>query len=85
MHGQVLEITPSDAERAMKVLHAAQEAGKLSLESVEMYGALIHVTSLDVKASQRVIKRELREANIDPGSMTVVEPSLEDVFIACMR
>ncbi|MEJ2550001.1 MAG: ABC transporter ATP-binding protein [Anaerolineales bacterium] len=85
MRGQVLEIAPADAERAVKVLRAAQESGKLALESVELYGSLLHVTVADVQASEKAIRKELRGASIDPGTITVVEPSLEDVFIASMR
>jgi ABC-2 type transport system ATP-binding protein len=85
MRGQVLEIAPADAERAIKVLRAAQESGGLALKSVELYGSLLHVTVGDVQASEKAIRKELRGANIDPGTITVVEPSLEDVFIASMR
>lgn len=85
MRGQVLEIAPADAERAIKVLREAQESGELALESVELYGSLLHVTVGDVQASETAIRKELRGANIDPGTITVVEPSLEDVFIASMR
>ena len=85
MRGQVLELAPSDTEEAMKVLRAAQEAGRLPVEGLEMYGALIHVTVRDVAASERAIGEELRAAKLDPGSITIVDPSLEDVFIASMR
>ncbi len=85
MRGQVLEIAPSDAERAIKVLRTAQESGELALQGVELYGSLIHVTVEDVQASEAAIRKELGEANIDSGTITVVEPSLEDVFIASMR
>jgi hypothetical protein len=38
-----------------------------------------------VLTHQPAIEYQLREAGIDPGSMAVIEPSLEDVFIASMR
>jgi ABC-2 type transport system ATP-binding protein len=85
MRGQVLEIAPSDPERAMKALRAAQESGDLALQAVELYGSLIHVTVGDVQAGEAAINQVLREANIDSGAVSVVEPSLEDVFIASMR
>jgi ABC-2 type transport system ATP-binding protein len=85
MRGQVLEIAPSDPELAMKVLRSAQESGDLALQAVELYGSLIHMTVRDVHASEAVIERELRQANIDCDAISVVEPSLEDVFIASMR
>lgn len=85
MQTQVLEITPSDAEGAIKVLREAREAGRLPIENVELYGSLLHVTAQDVKACERLVKKELRRVKIDPGMIEVIEPSLEDVFIASMR
>ena len=85
MHGQVLEIAPSDAAKSVKILRAAQQSGKLTLEDVELYGSLVHVVAADMKKHKKAIANELRQADIDPGQMAIIEPSLEDVFIACMR
>jgi hypothetical protein len=38
-----------------------------------------------VRKTQRAIASELRRANISPGEMAIIEPSLEDIFIASMR
>ncbi len=83
--GQVLEIAPSDPEAALKVLRAAMQSGRLQVEDVELFGALIHVVSSELEIHQPVIIYELSQAGIDTGSMALVEPSLEDVFIASMR
>lgn len=85
MRGQVLEITPSDAEKAVQALREVQDQGRLSLESVELYGSRVHVVVEDAKKKLRAIKKELRKMNIDPGPVEIIEPSLEDVFIASMR
>jgi ABC-2 type transport system ATP-binding protein len=85
MHGQVLEISPSETEKAVKVLRAARSSGRLPLEEVEMYGSLVHVVVSDMDEPTKVIESELLQANIDPGQIVIIEPSLEDVFIACMR
>jgi ABC-2 type transport system ATP-binding protein len=85
MRGQVLEIAPSDAATAVQVLHASREAGRLDLEEVAMYGSLVHVVASDVEQHAEGIAAELRQAGVEPGDMAVIEPSLEDVFIACMR
>jgi ABC-2 type transport system ATP-binding protein len=85
MHGQVLEIKPGDTPQAVKVLRAASEAGSLPLDDVAMYGDLVHVIGQDVAQQQAAIAETLRQAGVEPGEMTVIEPSLEDVFIACMR
>jgi ABC-2 type transport system ATP-binding protein len=85
MRGEVLEIAPSDATQAVKVLRAAREAGRLPLEEIELYGSLVHVVAPQVHEQQRAIAAELREAGLQPGEMAIIEPSLEDVFIASMQ
>jgi ABC-2 type transport system ATP-binding protein len=85
MRGQVLEIAPNDAAIAVQILRAAREAGRLDLEEVAMYGSLVHVVAYDVEQRAEGIAAELRQAGVEPGDMAVIEPSLEDVFIACMR
>lgn len=85
MSGQVLEIAPSDSALATQVLRAAKAEGKLDIESVELYGSLVHVTAEDVESLQEEIDLELGRSDIESGRMAIIEPSLEDVFIACMR
>ena len=85
MRGQVLEIAPSNAVAAVKVLRAAQESGALPIEEVELYGSLVHVVAPDMKKHQGAIKKVLEEAGISVGQMAVIEPSLEDVFISAMK
>jgi len=85
MSGQVLEIAPSDAVDAVKILRAAQEQGSLSIEEVELYGSLVHVVAPDMKKQQRAIEHELRQAGIRIEHADIIEPSLEDVFISAMK
>ena len=85
MVGQVLEIEPSDAIQAIQILRTAQGSGELPVDEIELYGSLVHVVAPEVQALQPEIEAQLQQAGIDPGSMAVIEPSLEDVFIACMR
>jgi ABC-2 type transport system ATP-binding protein len=85
MRGQVLELEPSNTAEAVKILRAAQRDGDLPVDEVEMYGSLVHVIAQDVEKHRQAIASQLRKANVDPGQMAVIEPSLEDVFIACMR
>ena len=85
MRGQVLEIAPSDSAKATKLLRAAKADGRLPLQSVELYGSLVHVIAEGVESLQEEIALELGRAAIESGRMAVIEPSLEDVFIACMR
>ena len=85
MHGQVLEIVSSDSARATKVLRAAKIEGRLPLESVELYGSLVHVIAERAESLKELIALELKRSEIESGRMAVIEPSLEDVFIAYMR
>ncbi len=85
MRGQVLEIAPSDPVEAVKVLRAAQEAGSLPIEEVELYGSLVHVVAPEMRKHQRDIERALRRAGIRTSHAEIIEPSLEDVFISAMK
>ena len=85
MHGPVLEIAPSDAVKAMRVLRAAQDAGRLPLEKVELYGSLVHTIAPEVEKYQSAIRAILKEAGIQLEQISIIEPSLEDVFIASMN
>jgi drug efflux transport system ATP-binding protein len=84
MHGPVLEIAPSDAARAIQALRAAQAAGRLPVEKVELYGSLVHVIDPAIEQYQSAIRAELKEAGVQIEQMSAIEPSLEDVFIASM-
>jgi ABC-2 type transport system ATP-binding protein len=85
MRGQVLEIAPSDAVGTVKELRAAQEAKILPIEEVELYGSLVHVVAPDMGKHQNAIKKILEEAGINTGQMSIIEPSLEDVFISAVK
>jgi len=85
MRGQVLEISASDAVNTVKVLRAAQDANQIPIEEVELYGSLVHVVAPNIKTHQRAIEHELRNANIRIDQLSIIEPSLEDVFISSMK
>jgi ABC-2 type transport system ATP-binding protein len=85
MKGEVLELAPDDAVSAVKVLRNACTEGRLDLNEVELYGSLVHVVAKDMNHKQNEILAELQRAGLDPGSGVIIEPSLEDVFIASMK
>jgi ABC-2 type transport system ATP-binding protein len=85
MHGQVLEIAPSDAVAAVKALREAQQNASLPIEEVELYGSLVHVVAPDMKKHQGAIEKVLDDAGISAEQMSIIEPSLEDVFISAMK
>jgi ABC-2 type transport system ATP-binding protein len=85
MRGSVLELHPSDTATALKVLRRARDEGRLEILEVEMYGTILHVVADKMKSKQKRILKELKRSGVDPGSTSVIEPSLEDVFIAAMK
>lgn len=85
MKGQVLEISSPNALKTVKVIRSIQTAGIIPIEDVELYGSLVHVVAKDVDQYLSSISNQLREAHIIPDSISIIEPSLEDVFISCMR
>ena len=84
-NGEVLELAPSDAAQAVRLLREARDAGKFQLEDIEIYGSLVHMIGPDLKGQQAAIMNELRQSGLDPGTADIIQPSLEDVFIAAMR
>lgn len=85
MNGQVLEVTPDDPTRAMAVLSHAKESGLLPVDEVALYGAQVHVVAPRVQRLSDEIASLLRAEGVEPGPMDVIAPSLEDVFISCIR
>ena len=85
MEGKVLEVVPEDATRAMQTLQAAREAGSLSAIEVSLHGALVHVVTQDPRQAERMIKKALKSSGVGLQSISPIEPSLEDVFIAATR
>ncbi len=85
MEGEVLEIEPSDTAQAIKTLKSALESGELDSLDIQLYGSLVHVLGRKVRKQKSKIRRLLSSAQIKIHSTAINEPSLEDVFIACMR
>jgi ABC-2 type transport system ATP-binding protein len=85
MRGQVLEITSDNPTLALAILREARDQGRLPLGEISMYGMLLHVVAPDVDKYKGALQDELAKAEIRTERLSVIEPSLEDVFIACMQ
>ena len=85
MPGEVLEINTTQPEQLLLALKKEKETGKFSTAEAELYGSLIHIFAHESKPILIDIKNTAKAAGIKIDSIVKVEPSLEDVFIACMR
>ena len=80
IEGQVLEIDCDEPNRARAILAEIE-----ALDEVTHYGAKLHVIAKEVEDRIPRITGALEEAGLQVHAMEVIQPSLEDVFIAKMR
>lgn len=80
----VLEISPDDPARAMSILSDAIEMKKLPADGIELYGSFVHIFSEDRKIDKNV-RAILKDRGVSIKHSSMIEPSLEDVFIASVR
>ncbi len=85
MRGRVLEVDCDNAERALRVLRHSAERGEFLAEEVALYGARIHVVTLDEATARSAIISLLAKADIRVKSIESILPSLEDVFVSSIR
>jgi ABC-2 type transport system ATP-binding protein len=85
MPGQVLELAPSDAVAAVQILRQACNDGQLPSLEIELYGSVIHILGEGLAETQPKIAISLEEGGIIVESMALIEPTLEDVFIASLK
>ena len=85
MKGQVLEVSPDQPTEAMRLLKLAQAEGRLAAEDIALYGVQIHIVAADVGRLMEPIAHLLQAGGVAPGQMDVIAPSLEDVFLSCIR
>jgi len=82
MRGQVLEINISDPEKAVRIMKAAQQANRIPLDEVALYGAQIHAVVPDAQQYKDAIQQLITAENIRVNSIAWIAPTLEDVFIS---
>ncbi|HQE93739.1 MAG TPA: ABC transporter ATP-binding protein [Anaerolineae bacterium] len=85
MRGHVLEINTDNADRAMRILKAAQEMGRLPFAEVALYGAQIHAVVPDAEEFKAPIRSLLNAEGIDVHTIEWIAPTLEDVFISAVK
>ena len=80
MRRPLVEIACSDGVRAIRLLreeHAVSEAG--------LFGRAVHATVDDPERAIPAIRAVLNKASIGVTSISAIEPSLEDVFVALVE
>jgi len=82
MRGQVLEISASNPEQALRLLKSAGQRGQIPLDQVALYGAQVHAVVPDAQAYKEVIRNLLTAENVRVQSLEWIVPTLEDVFIS---
>lgn len=85
MSGEVLEIHTPNPQKLLKMLNEEIKPDNSTELKAELYGSMIHIITPQSKKTIKDIKKTAKSANIKINSMTVVEPTLEDVFIANMQ
>jgi ABC-2 type transport system ATP-binding protein len=85
MPGEVIEIQSSDTQKLLSYVDEAISSKKLSANQAELYGSMLHVVSQQADMAIKTIKKQAKALEVTIDSINVVEPTLEDVFIACMQ
>ncbi len=85
MRGQVLEISTSEPEKAMRVLKTIQQTGRVPFDEVALYGAQIHAVVPNAQDYKKVIQQLLTEDHIQVNSIEWIARTLEDVFISSVK
>jgi ABC-2 type transport system ATP-binding protein len=80
MRGQVMEIECEPLDVALSALR-----GLNRFDEVALYGARIHVVAPEIGQAAELIRATLSQAGVRVIEMTVIPPSLEDVFISRIR
>jgi len=80
MRGQVLEV---DCDHTELALPALRQLG--GFDEIALYGAHIHAVAAGIAAREAEIRQALHAAGVTIQALTVIPPSLEDVFIAKLR
>jgi ABC-2 type transport system ATP-binding protein len=80
MPSPLIEIATDDSPRAVEALAVAD-----GVIDVGLFGRAVHVTVRDLEAARVALPRWLAARGITVHGLEVVEPSLEDVFVALVH
>lgn len=79
-HSEVVEIVCNDVHRASEIL-----MGTFERNEIQLFGDRLHILVQDANKQERAVRRLLKAEHLDILSYRVIQPSLEDVFIASLH
>jgi ABC-2 type transport system ATP-binding protein len=85
MPGEVLEITTPNPQVLLPIIDQLIESEGAPDIKAELYGSMIHVITTQPDKTTRQVKKAAKASDVLINSINTVEPSLEDVFISCMK
>ena len=80
MPAPLIEIQTDDSPRAVEALEGAE-----GIIEIGLFGRAVHVTVHDAERARAELPRVLAAAGLAVRGLQVVEPSLEDVFVALVH
>ena len=83
--GQVIEIDTTDPAKTIKVLQNLLNEKKYPLDDIQLYGALVHAITMNAEKYASLLKNDLERSKLKINRISIIEPSLEDVFISAMN
>jgi ABC-2 type transport system ATP-binding protein len=85
MRSSVLEIDTPQPEDLMQILASKDKDADLGDLAAELYGSLIHIFTPRPDFHTPILHSLASGSGIYVRSITGIDPSLEDVFISCMK
>lgn len=85
MTSRVVQLESAQPSAALTALKEAALERHSSVEHVELYGSALRVHLREEGDPESALERLLEVAGVPDVTVRAIEPSLEDVFIECMR
>ena len=85
IRNKILELTPMYTDELIKLLNQLKASDRNIFDEFEFFGSQIHVISNNPKKLMQILKNKITLDDVSPVKMEIIDPSLEDVFIASMR
>ncbi len=85
MQHSVLEVETPQPEELLKLLAANRKESSLQDLTAELYGSIVHIFTPRPDFHKQELRSLATGAGINLNSITETDPSLEDVFISCMK